>query len=157
MPYVKFPETLEEDECTVQFMQVVRQNDIRKSLAARRRSSVVPSRLDIVLEKTDEHSVNSSAKTATNDIGRLSIRDSTKSKTLAKTMHSIDENAAQKAKTLQPLAPVYQTPLQQHSQQPKTETPTSPTEYQETIPAATTIYSQESRFLLRIYYKILTF
>jgi hypothetical protein len=39
MAYVKFPEISEEDEDTVQFMQI-RQSDIRKSLAARRRSIV---------------------------------------------------------------------------------------------------------------------
>lgn len=54
MSYVKFPEIAEEDECTIQFMQV-RQNDIRKSLAARRRSSVAPNKLHAILEGNDEN------------------------------------------------------------------------------------------------------
>jgi hypothetical protein len=54
MSYVKFPEVAEEDECTIQFMQI-RQNDIRKSLAARRRSSVAPNRLHAILESHDEN------------------------------------------------------------------------------------------------------
>ncbi|KAI6171143.1 hypothetical protein M3Y97_01067000 [Aphelenchoides bicaudatus] len=55
MAYVKFPEQADEDECTIQFMQV-RQNDIRKSLAARRRSSLAPQRLHAILEGNDENS-----------------------------------------------------------------------------------------------------
>jgi hypothetical protein len=53
MSYVKFPAVVEEDECTIQFMQI-RQNDIRKSLAARRRSSLAPHKLHAILEVNDE-------------------------------------------------------------------------------------------------------
>ncbi|KAI6227519.1 Protein kinase domain-containing protein [Aphelenchoides fujianensis] len=55
MKHVKFPDAVEEDEATVQFMQAIRQNDVRKSLAARRRSSIAPSRLDIVLERSEDN------------------------------------------------------------------------------------------------------
>lgn len=68
MQFIKFPEPNEEEECTVQFMQVVNQTDRRKSLAARRRSVAVPQRLDIVLEKTDENA-------GSNEIVRLSIKE----------------------------------------------------------------------------------
>jgi hypothetical protein len=69
MQHVKFPEPVDEDECTVQFMQVVNQTDRRKSLAARRKSVAVPNRLDIVLEKTDENA-------GSNEVVRLSIKES---------------------------------------------------------------------------------
>jgi hypothetical protein len=57
--------------------------------------------------------------------------------------------SAQKAKLLQPLAPVYQTPLLQQRIKPvKVESPTATLNYdqemQETIPT-TTVYSQESK------------
>jgi hypothetical protein len=88
MSHIKFPDSNDEDECTIQFMQVVRQNDIRKSLAARRRSNVVPSRLDILFGKTGEHS--NLTKATSTEIGRLSIRDSAKSKPMTK--QSVNEN-----------------------------------------------------------------
>lgn len=53
MARVKFPEQSEEDECTVQFMET-RQNDIRKSIAARRRSSLALGKLQAILECNED-------------------------------------------------------------------------------------------------------
>lgn len=130
MQYIKFSELDEEDDCTAQFMHIVRQNDIRKSLAARRRSSVAPSKLDIVFEKTDENVTSS-------EIGRLSIKDSGQ-------LYSAQ--SVQRKCALQPLMPIQQTPtiFSQHPQPIKVSYYVDRTEIQETIPA--TGYSQEGTF-----------
>ncbi|KAI6190720.1 Protein kinase domain-containing protein [Aphelenchoides bicaudatus] len=101
MLHIKFPAPADEDECTVQFMQIVNQQDRRKSMAARRRSTL-PTRLDIVLEKTDENA-------ASTDVARLSLKENGR-----QPMVDI-KSSAQKQKILQPAAPSYHTPsFQQH-------------------------------------------
>ncbi|KAI6208580.1 Protein kinase domain-containing protein [Aphelenchoides besseyi] len=55
MEHVQFPSSGEDDEGTVNFLQAIRQNDVRKSLAARRRSSLAPARLDVVFERSEDN------------------------------------------------------------------------------------------------------
>lgn len=108
MSFIKFPNNIEEEECTVNFMQGVYQSGVRKSLAVRRQSNVMPGHFDIVLEKESDNPSKI-------EIERLSIQ----------------ENTA-KSNVLQSLEPALKTPnIQQPVRDIKSLSPASITDYQD--------------------------